>query len=72
MNINTPILDIGVSSIDLIGLKRAAEKAFQIIDISIITMITNTSIRTLAVAVEALRLSQDSVHLAGSCLQKAI
>jgi len=62
MNINTPILDVGVSSVDLIRLKRAAEQAFQIIDISITTMITNTTIRTLAMAIEGLRLSQDGVH----------
>ncbi|KAF2185359.1 acetyl-CoA synthetase-like protein [Zopfia rhizophila CBS 207.26] len=58
MAIDTPILDIGVTSVDLIRLKRAAEKAFEINDIPIITIMTNTTIRTLAVAIERLQLSQ--------------
>jgi acyl-CoA synthetase (AMP-forming)/AMP-acid ligase II/thioesterase domain-containing protein len=61
MDVNTPFLDTGVSSVDLIRLKRAAEKAFQITDIPIITVITNTTIQTLGAAVECLQQSASSM-----------
>lgn len=51
MGVDTPILDTGVTSVDLIRFKRAAEKAFSIADIPIITIMTNTTIRDLAIAV---------------------
>jgi acyl-CoA synthetase (AMP-forming)/AMP-acid ligase II/thioesterase domain-containing protein len=62
MGIDTPILDTGVTSVDLIRLKRAAEKEFQIRDIPIITVMTNTTIRTLATAIELLRTSEQSIE----------
>ncbi|KAF2811304.1 putative polyketide synthase PksJ [Mytilinidion resinicola] len=55
IDIDTPILDIGVTSIDLIRFKRAAEKAFAIKDIPIITIMTNTTIRTLAAAIKCIQ-----------------
>lgn len=61
MGIDTLILDTGVSSVDLVRLKRGAESAFGITDIPIITVITNTTIRTLAAAIEHLQVSQYDV-----------
>ena len=58
MGMDTVILDTGVSSVDLIRLKIATEKAFDIIDIPIITMLTNTTIRSLASAIKELQTSQ--------------
>ncbi|KAH7394853.1 putative polyketide synthase PksJ [Phaeosphaeria sp. MPI-PUGE-AT-0046c] len=54
MGVDTPILDTGVTSVDLIRFKRAAEKAFSIVDIPIITIMTNTTIRDLATAIRKL------------------
>ncbi|KAF2793762.1 putative polyketide synthase PksJ [Melanomma pulvis-pyrius CBS 109.77] len=61
MGIDTPILDTGVTSVDLIRLKRAVEKDFEINDIPIITVITNATIRTLAAAIERLQAEQHSI-----------
>lgn len=58
MGIDTPILDTGVSSVDLIRLKSASEKAFDIADIPIITIMTNTTIRSLASAIKKIQMSQ--------------
>lgn len=58
MGIDTLILDSGVSSIDLIRLKSATEKAFDIIDIPIITILTNTTIRSLASAIKEIQTCQ--------------
>ena len=58
MGIDTLILDTGVSSIDLIRVKSAIEKAFDIIDIPIVTILTNTTIRSLASAIKELQTSQ--------------
>ncbi|KAM0793987.1 hypothetical protein BDR22DRAFT_877314 [Usnea florida] len=58
MGIDTLILDTGVSSIDLIRLKSATEKAFDIINIPIVTTLTNTTIRSLASAIKELQASQ--------------
>lgn len=58
MGIDNPILDTGVSSIELIRLKSASEKAFNIIDIPIITILTKTTIRSLASAIKKLQVSQ--------------
>ena len=57
MGINTPVLDVGVTSVDLVQLKGAAEKAFGIADIPIITVMSNTTIRSLATAVDRLQTS---------------
>ena len=59
MGIDTPILDTGVTSVDLIRLKREAEAAFELENIPIITVMTNTTVRSLAAAIEQLCLSQD-------------
>ena len=58
MGIDTLILDTGVSSVDVIRLKSATEKAFDIIDIPIVTILTNTTIRSLAAAIKELQTSQ--------------
>lgn len=58
MGIDTLILDTGVSSVDLIRLKSASEKAFDIVDIPIITILTNTTIRSLASAIKQIRSSK--------------
>ncbi|EHK97899.1 Acetyl-CoA synthetase-like protein [Glarea lozoyensis ATCC 20868] len=55
MGIDTPILEVGVSSVDLIRLKSACEKAFNIADIPIIAIMTNTTIRTLASAIKEIQ-----------------
>ncbi|KAF2491170.1 putative polyketide synthase PksJ [Lophium mytilinum] len=54
IDIDTPLLDTGVTSIDLIRFKRLAEKAFDIKDIPIITIMTHSTIRTLAAAIDSL------------------
>jgi acyl-CoA synthetase (AMP-forming)/AMP-acid ligase II/thioesterase domain-containing protein len=59
MGIDTAILDTGVTSVDLIRLKREAELAFELENIPIITVMTNTTVRSLAAAIEQLRQSQD-------------
>lgn len=61
MGIDMPILDTGVSSVDLIRLKRAAEKAFEINDIPIITIMINATIRALATVIDHLRVSQYNI-----------
>lgn len=58
MGIDTPLLDTGVNSVDLIRLKSASEKAFDIPNIPIITIMTHTTIRSLASAIKQLQISQ--------------
>jgi thioesterase domain-containing protein len=58
MGVDTPFLDTGVSSVDLIRLKRGAEQAFGISNIQIVTIMNNTTIRTLAAAIHALQAAQ--------------
>ena len=58
MGIDTPILDTGVSSVDLISLKSASEKAFAIANIPILTIMTNTTIRSLALAIKQMETFQ--------------
>ena len=58
MDIDTPVLDIGITSVDLIRLKSASEKAFNITDIPIIIIMTNTTIRSLALAIKQIQTSQ--------------
>jgi hypothetical protein len=53
IGVDTPILEeAGVSSVDLIRLKSACEKVFSIPDILIIMIMTNITIRTLAIAIK--------------------
>lgn len=54
MSIDTPILDTGMSSIDLIRLKVACEKTFGIAEIPMITVMTNITIRSMAEAITKL------------------
>jgi acyl-CoA synthetase (AMP-forming)/AMP-acid ligase II/thioesterase domain-containing protein len=61
IGIDTPILDTGVTSVDLIRFKRAAEEAFEIVDIPIVTVMTNTTIRTLTAAIQCLGGSKNKV-----------
>ncbi len=58
MGIDTFILDTGISSVDLIRLKSACEKAYEIDDIPMITILTNTTIRSLASAIKRLQVSK--------------
>lgn len=58
MGTDTPVLDTGITSVDLIRLKSASEKAFDIADIPIITIMTNTTIRSLASAIKQIQISQ--------------
>ncbi|KAL8743968.1 MAG: hypothetical protein Q9190_003737 [Brigantiaea leucoxantha] len=58
MDIDTVILNTGVSSVDLIRLKSVSEKAFGIAEIPIITILTNTSIRSLASAINQIQTSR--------------
>ncbi|KAL9592653.1 MAG: hypothetical protein Q9179_006499 [Wetmoreana sp. 5 TL-2023] len=57
MGIDTFITDTGITSVDLIRLKGACQKAFGITDIPIVTMLTHTTIRSLASAIERLQTS---------------
>ena len=57
VGVDTPILNTGVTSVGLIRLKSACEKAFDIAEIPIITIMTNTTIRTLASAIKQLQKS---------------
>ncbi|KXG47448.1 Thioesterase [Penicillium griseofulvum] len=57
ISIDMPILDTGISSVDLIRLKRAVEEDLCIEDIPMITIMTNTTIRTLAAAIQKLETS---------------
>ena len=58
LGIDTLILDTGVSSVELIRLKSATEKAFGIVDVPIITILTNTTIRALALVIKKIQTSQ--------------
>ncbi|CAD6584664.1 MAG: hypothetical protein ASARMPRED_001828 [Alectoria sarmentosa] len=58
MGIDNPILDTGVSSVELIRLKSASEKAFMIADVPLITFMTNTTIRSLASVIRKIQFSQ--------------
>ena len=58
MGIDTPILDTGVSSVDLIRLKSACEREFEIVDIPVITILTNTTVRSLASEIKRIQLSR--------------
>jgi acyl-CoA synthetase (AMP-forming)/AMP-acid ligase II/thioesterase domain-containing protein len=60
MDIDTQTLDTGVTSVDLIRLKRVAETAFEIKDIPIITIMSNPTIRTLAGAIAHLSEAQST------------
>jgi len=60
MGIDTPILDTGISSVDLIRLKSACETAFGVADIPMIIIMTNTTIRALALAMKQLQQTPSS------------
>ncbi|MCJ1236909.1 hypothetical protein MMC14_004892 [Varicellaria rhodocarpa] len=54
--VETRVFEIGVTSIDLIRLKRCLEKVLQMsVEIPMITMMTNPTVRTLAIALENLQ-----------------
>ena len=52
IGIDSVILDTGISSVDLIRLNSAAEKAFEITNIPITIFLTNVTIRSLASAIK--------------------
>ncbi|KAI4153244.1 MAG: hypothetical protein L6R39_001626 [Caloplaca ligustica] len=58
IGIDTLILDIGMNSVDLIRLKSLSEKAFNIADIPIVTFLANTTVRSLASAINRLETSR--------------
>ncbi|CAG8961336.1 hypothetical protein HYFRA_00013797 [Hymenoscyphus fraxineus] len=59
MSVETPILDAGVTSVDLIRLKGACEKAFNMEEgkIPMVTIMSNTTIRSLAQAIDQIQTS---------------
>ncbi|KAL8836162.1 MAG: hypothetical protein Q9170_003015 [Blastenia crenularia] len=57
INVDTFIFDIGISSVDLIRLKNVSEKAFGIVDIPIVVLLSNMTVRSLASAMERLQTS---------------
>ncbi|KAJ5621265.1 Thioesterase [Penicillium herquei] len=59
MDINMPILDTGISSVELIKLKRAIELSFGIDEVPMLVILTNTTIRSMAEAIHKLQTSQD-------------
>ena len=59
LGVETSFLQRGVSSVELVQLKSAVEKAFYIADIPIITLLTNTTIRSLAQAIQEIQSSRD-------------
>lgn len=61
MGTNTDVLNTGVSSVDLIRLKTACETAFGIREIPMITILTNTTVRSLAAAIQPLQNSETSI-----------
>ncbi|KAL8879307.1 MAG: hypothetical protein Q9198_003052, partial [Flavoplaca austrocitrina] len=58
MGTDTLILDTGVNSVDLIRLKSVSEKAFGIADIPMATILTSTTVRSLASAIERIQRSR--------------
>ncbi|KAL9003649.1 MAG: hypothetical protein Q9188_003493 [Gyalolechia gomerana] len=58
IGIDTLVFDIGMNSVDLIRVKRLSEKAFNVVDIPIVTFLTNTTVRSLASAIRRLQTSQ--------------
>ncbi|KAJ5267453.1 Acetyl-CoA synthetase-like protein [Penicillium angulare] len=58
ISIDTPTLDAGMSSVDLIRLKVACEREFGIPEIPMITVMTNITIQSLGVAIKKLLQSE--------------
>ncbi|KAI4207711.1 MAG: hypothetical protein LQ349_009825 [Xanthoria aureola] len=58
MGTDTLILDTGINSVDLIQLKSVSEKAFGIAEMPMATMLNNTTVRSLASAVERIQSSR--------------
>lgn len=58
MGTDTLILDTGINSVDLIRLKTASEKAFGIAEMPMATILTNTTVRSLASAIERIQSSR--------------
>ena len=56
LGVNTSIFEIGVTSIDLIKLKQRLQAQLKLADIPIVTIMTNTTIRSLASALEELQM----------------
>ncbi|PYI29051.1 putative polyketide synthase PksJ [Aspergillus indologenus CBS 114.80] len=55
MEIDHAILNMGISSVDLIRLKRAIERIFRIAEIPMVMLLTHTTIESLSSAIRALR-----------------
>ncbi|CAF9922048.1 MAG: hypothetical protein GOMPHAMPRED_002476 [Gomphillus americanus] len=62
LDIDMPILDTGITSVDLVQIKRALEKVFEIPDIPIITIMTNITTRSLASAIDLLKNSEGDLE----------
>lgn len=62
LGIDTPILDTGVNSVDLIRLKRATEAAFGIPNVPMLTIMTHATIRSLSKALEDMRQVSPQCH----------
>ncbi|KAJ5263652.1 Thioesterase [Penicillium angulare] len=59
MDVDMPILDTGISSVELMRLKRVVELSFNIEELPMIIILTNTTIRSLAEAIHKLQGSQN-------------
>lgn len=58
LDVKMPILDTGISSVELIKLKRTAEMSFGLEELPMIIILTNTTIRSLAQAIHDLQESK--------------
>ncbi|KAL9619123.1 MAG: hypothetical protein Q9160_006212 [Pyrenula sp. 1 TL-2023] len=62
MGVETPVLDTGVSSVELFRLKSLIEKSFDIEEVPMVTIMTNVTIRSLASAIKDIKNSQYEVN----------
>ncbi|KAL4886386.1 putative polyketide synthase PksJ [Aspergillus karnatakaensis] len=62
LTMDTPFLAMGVNSVDLIRLKSAMQKAFNILDIPLAVIMSHITIRSLTAAVKELKSSGDHHH----------
>jgi hypothetical protein len=58
MDIDTLVLDISIIFVDLIRLKSASKKAFNIVNILIIIIMINIIIRSFALTIKQIQISQ--------------
>ena len=61
LGIETPILEVGVTSVDLIRLKSRIEECFSLAEIPLIIIMTNTTVEALAKIIEQMGQSQRNI-----------